>query len=421
MVAFRDFVDGCVEKGLAKIVTDHVRYHQIPALTADEERRGNRALLFQNVTDCQARIVSNLFGSAKRLCQALSIRNLSQIADRLDNAMAKPSELRIGEPLPSGYDVIKNPDLAEVLPLITYSQEDATPYLTSGIVLVRDPLSNGHHLCYVRMAILGGSKLIFNAATPRIKKIVELTVGQNQPLEVTILIGPPVELLLTAGMSLPHGVDKLNAAAAMSGNDVRFCGSHAMYPLPSEFALRGRVIPEYMPEGPFGDLKGLYSFKSQNPICVIEEVIRRKNPLFHSISAGTSREHFWLVTMGVRYLLEKLRRRFPHFVRYSLPLFGFGRVALMTMRPDFNRDELVKELWNIPITRMFVLVNADVNLRSATDILWAIIQRAKDVENFMFSDRKHPVFQERKLAVDATVSDLTQWDNRRISVYSPKQ
>jgi 2,5-furandicarboxylate decarboxylase 1 len=332
--------------------------------------------------------------------------------------MAGKAEQKAGGRVPDGYTTIVRPDLAEVIPLIKYSREDATPYLTAGIVLVKDPANGQFHICYVRMAFIGGNKLIFNAATPRIKKIVASTVGQGRRLDLTILIGPPTEIILTAGMSMPKGIDKFKVAVALANGEIKLVKDKTTtYAFPSEFVFKATVIPEYTSEGPFGDLKGLYSFKPENPICLVRKVIHRKKPLFHSVSAGTSNEHFWLVTMGVRYYLEKLKQKYDYFLRYSMPTFGVGRIAFLVMKENFNREEFVQQLWKIPITRTFVFVNRDVNTRSAADILWAVTQRARDVDNFMFSEKKHPVFQERKLVIDATVADYNLWDNRRIEVF----
>ncbi len=419
MTAFRDVVSQCIETGSMKVVEDSVTCDQIPLMTAKEERSGNRALLFNNLVDYRAQVVSNLFGQQKRIFQAFAVKSLPRLFAHLDAAIAKTSSIKSASQIPGGYTVIDRPDITKILPLMTYCQEDGGPYLTSGIVLVTDPQTERSHLCVVRMAIGGKNRLICNPVTQRIRKIVDLTVGRNQPLEVAILIGAPVELMLTACMSMPDDVDELSVAATMAGAEVSVTTDGALFP--AEFVIKGTLIPEYEPEGPFGDLKGLYSFKRKNPACVIEEVITRDKPLFHSISAGTAKEHIWLVTMGARYFLEKLKQEFPYFIRYTLPFFAGGRLAILVMREDFRRDEFVEKLWDIPIARLFVLVNRDVNLRSATDVLWAITQRAKDTEDVRFSDRKHPVFQERKIAIDTTVSDLSLWDNRRIAVYQPQE
>ena len=418
VVAYREYIQHCIDTGLLQPVLDRIHCNEIAWLTAREERGKNRALLFKNVADSPAEVAANLFGSRQRICRAMSVKSLPQLFARVDAAIEDQAEQKEGCRTPEGYTTIVRPDLADIIPLIKYSREDATPYLTAGIVLVKDPASGQFHICYVRMAFVGSNKLIFNAATPRIRRIVDSTVGKGNMLDVAILIGPPTEIILMAGMSMPKGIDKLKVAMALSRGEISLTRDQTTtYVFPSEFVFKATVIPEYASEGPFGDLKGLYSYKSRNPICLVKKVFHRKNPLFHSVSAGTSNEHFWLVTMGARYHLEKLKRTYDYFLRYAMPSFGVGRIAFLVMKENFDREEFVQHLWKTPITRTFVFVNRDVNTRSATDILWAVTQRARDVDNFMFSQKKHPVFHERKLVIDATVDNFEFWDNRRIEVY----
>jgi len=170
-------------------------------------------------------------------------------------------------------------------------------------------------------------------------------------------------------------------------------------------------------EGPFGDLKGVYSLRERNPLCLIDELHQRKDPLFHSVSAGVSREHVTLVTMGPLLYLERLKRSQSSITKYELPRFGGGRVAVLAVNGEWKTDQLIEELWKIPIVHALIFVNQDVDTKSASDLFWAILQRAKGRENFQFSEQQHQVFQERKIAIDATVKDLSLWDNRRIRVF----
>jgi UbiD family decarboxylase len=323
-------------------------------------------------------------------------------------------------PLRTGkYHLLKSPDLPQSLPLLKYSREDATPYLTAGILLTRHPSSGRRQLCFVRMAMVGGHRLLLNPATPHVRSLVNDTLGQGQELPLAVLIGPPVEIILLAGLSVPDGVDKLEVGQAMAGDGLAFSEETLPIPLGTEYVLKGRLIPQYGKEGPFGDLKGLYSVKEKNPLFFVDELRVAHDPLFHSISAGRAREHVTLVSMGPLVLLESLKRDCPGIVRYELPRFGGGRLAVFVVKQGFNPDAIAARLWRIPILRGFVFINEDVNRQSAEDLWWALLQRAKDRDNFRFSEEKHDVFQERKFVIDATAGDLASWENRRVAVFAP--
>jgi UbiD family decarboxylase len=229
-------------------------------------------------------------------------------------------------------------------------------------------------------------------------------------------MGAPIEIILLACMSL-RGEDKLRIAQALAGDGLAFSVDGVPFPLESEYVLKATVIPKYHQDGPFGDLLGLYSVKERSPECHVSQAIRRKNPHYHSVMAGTSHEHAELLAMGARFLLDRMGRSTPGVIDYQVPAFAVGRMALIRVAEGFKVEDVVSELWAIPIVRLIVFVNEDVDISSPSDILWAVIQRAKDVEDFRFSEKTAGAFKERKVIVDASVSELTSWGNKRIRVF----
>ena len=414
---FRDFVARSQQTQQTRVVADAVTCAEIPARVAKAERGANRALLFDHVVDSQARIVGNLFGSAGRICQAFSVRNYPQLFRRLELAMENPAPIRRGSFPSEEYAVTRAPDLDRVLPSIKYSQGDATPYLTSGVVVVQYPASARRHVCIVRMAVLGGNRLVFNPGTSRIRQILDETVGRGEELDIAILIGPPVEIILMACVTMPNHEDKLEVAQSMAGEGLLFSEGPLPVPVSTEYVLKGRVTPQYQKEGPFGEVGGTYSVKERNPVCLVDELWQRVDPVFHSVSAGTSREHLELLSLGARSFLERLKREHPQILRYDLPGFGADRLAVLVVRDRFDPEILVQRLWEVPIVRGFIFVNEDVGSRSAPDLLWAMLHRASNSDRFRFSSRRHPIYNTDKFFIDATVNDLAAWENRRVGVY----
>ena len=254
-----------------------------------------------------AAIVGNLYGSAKRVCRSLSARNYAALFARLDRAMASPPALVRRAGAQGDSETTRSPDLARLLPAMRYSRDDVTPYLTSGILLARDPASGAHHVCFVRMSLAGGNKLLVNPATSRIRRIVEETVGRGSALDVAILVGAPAEVTLMACVGVGEGVDKLAVAQAMGGGALACTDDPLPLPVDTEYALTGRIVPSYEREGPVGDQKGLYSVRERNPACLVDAIRVRREPTFHSVSGGVSREHIELVTLGPRAVLERIR------------------------------------------------------------------------------------------------------------------
>lgn len=416
---FREFVARIRQARGTIVLPGPIGCAEIPSRVAEAERGSNRALVVERVHESQATVVGNLFGTASRLCQAFSVRGYSQLFKRLDRAIDNPLPIRYGTPAQGGYSVIRSPDLKRILPCIKYSQDDATPYLTSGIVVSRFPSSGRRHVCFMRLAIVGGNRLLFNPGTLRIKQLVDESVGRGEELEVRILIGAPAEIMLMACVTMPGHQDKLEVAQAMAGDGLLFTEDTLPIPLSTEYVLKARVIAQYEQEGPFGEVGGVYSVKEKNAVCLVDELLERKDPVFHSVSAGVSKEHLELLSLGPRSFLERLKREFPEILRYDLPGFGADRLAVLVVRNRFDAEKFAARLWEVPLVRGFIIVNEDVASRSAPDLLWAILQRAHNSDHFAFTTERHPVNKTDRFLVDATVGNLAAWENRRLDVYRP--
>jgi len=414
---FREFVAKIRQARGTAVVGEPLNCNEIPHRVTQAERGGNRALLVDQVIDSRAKVVGNLFGSASRICQAFSVRGYSQLFKRLDKAINNPVPVKFGACEPGDFTVTRSPDLKRLLPTIKYSQDDAAPYLTSGIVVTRFPSSARRHACFVRMAVLGGNRLLFNPGTPRIKRIVDETVGRGEELEVRILIGAPAEMILMACVTMPNQEDKLEVAQSLAGEGLVFSEDALPFPLSTEYVMKARVVPQYEQEGPFGEIGGTYSVKARNPVCLVDELRVRRDPVFHSVSAGVAKEHLELLSLGPRSFLERIKREFPQIFRYELPVFGADRLAVLVVKERIDTEKLKARLWDVPLVRGFIIVNQDVASGSARDLLWAMLQRAPNSDHFRFTTERHPLYNTDRFVVDASVSNLSAFENKRVNVY----
>lgn len=406
----------CEEAGEVARLDAAIDRGAIPERVRAEEFAANRALVFDHVRDAQATVVGNLFGSATRVCRALRTRDYADLFVRLDHAIAHPAPLA-RRAAGNNWVVTQAPDLAQLLPAMRYSRHDATPYLTSGILVVRDPAAGVHHACFVRMSLVGGNRLRVNPATARIHRIVEQSLCRGESLPVAILVGAPPEITLLACVSVGDDVDKLAVAQAMAGARLAYSDDPLPLPLATEYVLTGNIVPLFDREGPVGDQKGLYSLRPRNPTCIVDSIRIRPEPWFHSISGGVSREHVELVSLGPRAALERIRRDTPELLRYELPFHAGGRLAVLVVAEGFQPAALAPRLWPISSVRAFVAVNRDVDALSASDLLWAIIERARDAGRFAFSPSGTVGVKPDKFLIDATDADLDDWNHRRIEIY----
>src|SRR6266542_4698742 len=243
--------------------------------------RGGPALLFKRVKQSKYPVVTNLFGTEQRLDLAFGpkpktiVNELVHVAESL--SPPRGSELWKHRSL--AFDLLKlgtrrttrapvaqvldKPARLDRLPTLTTWQEDGGPFITLPLVYTENPLTRKHNLGVYRLQV-------HDAATTGLHWQIQKGGGFHyheaerleQSLPVTVILGGPPALILSAVAPLPENVPELMLASLLAGRRLDLCPGPGPHPLvaSAEFALVGRVPPRVRrPEGPFGDHYGYYS------------------------------------------------------------------------------------------------------------------------------------------------------------------
>jgi len=98
---FRDFMDLLITCDELHVVAAEVDPELEIAAITDRvcKNRQNRALLFDSVKGSSFRVVTNLFGSERRLSLALGIENLADLTDRFDGILGNLQGITSAEKL----------------------------------------------------------------------------------------------------------------------------------------------------------------------------------------------------------------------------------------------------------------------------------------------------------------------------------
>lgn len=162
----RDFLEVLEREGeLVKItapVSSDLEIAEITDRVSKAAPGQNKALLFTAVKGYDMPVLINTFGSLKRMCLALEVSDLDEIAHRirklvkpkvpetfLDKLSLLPTLLEVGQfppkmthmPAPCQEVVVSDPTQAmlDKLPVIKCWPHDAGPFITLPIVITRDP------------------------------------------------------------------------------------------------------------------------------------------------------------------------------------------------------------------------------------------------------------------------------------------
>ncbi|HTH50437.1 MAG TPA: UbiD family decarboxylase, partial [Pyrinomonadaceae bacterium] len=278
------------------------------------------ALLFTNVKGSHFPVATNLFGTKRRIELAFGPRPLEFVkrAVHAAESLLPPtlgklwgirdlamSAAKLGTKQVSRAPITesrqRNVDL-EAIPFIQLWPEDGGHFNTLGLVYTESPSDKKHNLGIYRMQRYderstgmhwqigkGGGFHYFEAEQ------------RDEPLEVTVFMGGPPALTLSAIAPLPEGVGELMLASLLQGSKL------ATTPNPrgpeyhrliaeAEFALCGHVPPrETRPEGPFGDHYGYYSLTHDYPVFHADAVFHRKDPIYPATVVGKPRQEDFFI------------------------------------------------------------------------------------------------------------------------------
>ena len=182
----------------------------------------------------------------------------------------------------------------EILPLIQYHSLDAGPYLTSGILFMKDPLSGRRNISFMRHMIKGPRKVGFNPKSVHNKAYYQKIALAGKRMEVAICVGVPTEMVVAGAQWIPDEQDEVNVACALA--DVEGRKELAMakcqtvdieVPAGTEMVIEGVVSTELEPEGPFGDWTGAYARPQMKPTLNITCVSHRKDFVYETIMPAT--------------------------------------------------------------------------------------------------------------------------------------
>src|SRR6202162_6218402 len=265
------------EKDLVTIYNEVDPYLELAEIHRRVIERGGPAILFKRVKGSSYPVVTNLFGTAKRIELAFGpkpekfIKELVSVAEALlppqgselwKHRSLVRDFLKLGTKTVSHgavTEVIDRPGRLTELPALTTWQEDGGPFITLPLVYTENPLSKKHNLGIYRMQV-------YDAKSTGLHWQIQKGGGfhyqeaeaLSQPLPVTVFLGGPPALTLAPIAPLPEDVPELMLASLLAGKKIRMTksalgGIHRLA-AEAEFALVGQAQPhERRPEGPFGD------------------------------------------------------------------------------------------------------------------------------------------------------------------------
>ena len=361
----RTFMDRlCSESDLVTITAPVDAHLEAAEIHRRVIAAGGPALRFTNVKGRDFPLVTNLFGTAKRAELAFGqhpmrmIRRIVELAQTIMPPDAAKlwgardvagSLLKVGlkrQSLGPVTEVVTRDPRLDRLPALTTWPLDGGPFVTLPLVYTEHPGGHGHNLAMYRLHVHDAHSTGMHWQIGKGGGFhYALAEAANQPLPVTVFLGGPPALILSAIAPLPENVPELMLASLIAGERLARVPGSFGHPHPlvanAEFALMGEVRPhERRPEGPFGDHYGYYSLQHDYPVFRVHTLAHRKDAIYPATVVGKPRQEDFFIGDLLQELLSPL---FPLVMPAVEQLWSYGETGYHSLAAAVVKQRYPRE------------------------------------------------------------------------------
>lgn len=379
---------------------------------------GTRASLFPEPSGHAVPVVSGLVSNRAWMAEAIGVSE-SALVGRFQEAVSAPLASAEVKNAACQQVVHRNPDLAALLPIPTHNEHDFGPYITAGLLIVRNPVTGVQNVSIHRLQLSGRSRLGALLLPRHALAFFDHAESADVDLDVAVAIGVGPALLLASQAILPIDNDELEVAGALLGRPVpvvRCLNSEIRVPAEAEIVLEGRLLARARePEGPFGEFPQYYGERADRHVIEVDAVTTRRAPVFHTIVGG-GLEHLLLGAIPREAtILANMQRNFPSVSAVHLPRGGTCRYHLyVKMRKRFEgeaKNVILGALAAHYDVKHVIVVDEDVDIYDPAQVEWALATRFQAERDLVIVNRSQgskldPSTQDgvgSKLGFDATV------------------
>ena len=408
-----EFVAACEAKGDVKRVAREVDWrHEVTEIACREARAQGPLLVFENVRGARFPLAVNVLAATRRIELALgrSSRAVGSEIEEIFHALppkaisdlwrlrrhagrvlaSRPARLELGP----AQEVSLGADLSS-LPVLQLWPGDGGRFITFPLVFTHDPETGKRNLGIYRLHVYDqrttgmhwqigkGGGFHYHKAEKR-----------GAPLEVAVAVGADPATLLSSVAPLPEGIDELAFAGFLRGRPSRLARARTLQmrvPADAEFVIEGLVPPgERRSEGPFGDHFGHYSHAAPFPVFHVKEVTHRRAPLFQASVVGKPPQED-------KYMGEAVQDMFTGVLKVIHPEIvdlwayfeaGFHNLLAVAVENRYAKEGMKTALGlmgtgQLSLTKVIVLLDADVNPRDRRQVFEAIARHFDPAEDLL--------------------------------------
>jgi 4-hydroxy-3-polyprenylbenzoate decarboxylase len=382
---------------------------------------GGKALLFEN-TGYDFPVLMNAYGSEKRMCLALGVQHLDDVAKEIESLfklLSAPKEgildklkllPKLGQfsswmpSVKSGRGecqeiVMREPDITK-LPVITCWPKDGGPFVTLPVIHTKDPNTNTRNVGMYRMQVFDKTLTGMHWHKHKVSaKHFNEYKKLNKRMPVAVALGGDPVYAYSATAPLPENVDEYMLAGFLRKKKVELvkCITQPDIEVPSDadFIIEGYVEPndELIWEGPFGDHTGYYSLPDWYPRFHITAITHKKNPVYPATIVGIPpQEDAWLGKATERIFLAPIKMTLiPEIVDMDMPVEGvFHNLVIAKIKKDYagQGQKVMNAMWGagqMMFNKILVLVDGDVKIQNYEELAKYVFKNINPATDIYFS------------------------------------
>jgi len=382
---------------------------------------GGKALLFEN-TGYNFPVLMNAYGSERRMCLALGVQHLDDVAKEIENLFKLLSAPKEGildklKMLPklsqfaswmptvkSGKGecqeiVMHEPDITK-LPVITCWPKDGGPFVTLPVIHTKDPNTGIRNVGMYRMQVFEPTLTGMHWHKHKVSaKHFNEYKKLNKRMPVAVALGGDPVYAYSATAPLPENVDEYMLAGFLRKKKVELvkCITQPEIEVPADadFIIEGYVDPddEMIWEGPFGDHTGYYSLPDWYPRFHITAITHKKNAVYPATIVGIPpQEDAWLGKATERIFLAPIKMTLiPEIVDMDMPVEGvFHNLVIAKIKKDYagQGQKVMNAMWGagqMMFNKILVLVDGDMKIQNYEELAKYVFKNMNPATDIYFS------------------------------------
>jgi 4-hydroxy-3-polyprenylbenzoate decarboxylase/2,5-furandicarboxylate decarboxylase 1 len=284
------------------------------------------------------------------------------------------------------------------LPVPKYSPDDGGPYITSGIVVSKDPESGVPDLGHYRFEVIDRTTLSFNALPNHrfAKNLARARALGHTSYRAAIVIGVDPLIAYACPIQVPDGTNDFEVAGGLRGAAIELVKAKTVpveVPARAEFVIEIEVdFTKQVMEGPLGEFTGFYTPAAPQPIARITAITHRNDAIFQALLTGVppTENHILKQLPYEASLLARLREQFPTLSKVAVP--SSGGVAfriVMAMKPRYAgeaRAALLAAMGANMRPKIVIVVDPDIDVHDPVQVDWACAFRMQPARDLIVVD-----------------------------------